>query len=369
MPSLARGQKSKLADLTPSLELRAGLSAQAPGVTFDFSCFGVDAGDKLSDDRYFVFFNQKSSPEGALKQSGAQDGDSETFEIDLSRLPTTVRKLVFVMTIDGNGTLSQLARFDFSGKDFGSEKAIIAAEIYFKDEWRVGAVGQGFNGGLNALLKYFGGEEIEEAAPTHIPAVAEKAPPSKAPSAVSSIRLDKITLAKKEKVSIAKATRITAALEWQGDGDLDLYCFYVDANGREDKVYYRNLGRTDVFPYIALDGDSQTPGRETIIIARPDALRYALFAAYSAVENGTGSFESYQPQAIITDDRNQTVVVPILERNEFSYWVAITLIDFTQPAGNIINHVETYGDEGEESSPLLNANGTFEMDVGPVEFK
>jgi stress response protein SCP2 len=201
MPSLARGQKIRLADLTPSLQLRAGLSAQAPGVTFDFSCFGVDASDKLSDDRYFVFFNQKSSPEGALKQSGGQNGDSETFEIDLSRLPATIRKLVFVMTIDGSGTLAQLARghfrllanggevarFDFAGKDFGAEKAIIAAEIYFKEVWRVAAVGQGFSGGLSALLKYFGGEEIEETeSPPPLPP-----PPPPIPVAPPKVSLDK----------------------------------------------------------------------------------------------------------------------------------------------------------------------------------
>ncbi|RYG59204.1 stress protein, partial [bacterium] len=141
MITLARGQKTKLADLTPALQISAQLRAIAPGLVFDFSCFGVDGADQLSDDRYFVFYNQKASPNNEIAMSG--DGD---FTIDLARLPATIKKLVFVITLDGNGTLSQLqsghfqllaggaavANFEFRGSDFGQEKAIIAAEIYLK---------------------------------------------------------------------------------------------------------------------------------------------------------------------------------------------------------------------------------------------
>lgn len=131
MPLLSRGQKVKLADLTSSLQLRAQISAQAPGLTFDFSVFGVDESGKLSDDRYFIFYNQKNSPENALQL--ISDGN---FSLDLNRLSTTIKRLVFVATIDGNGTMSNLgsgafslsdgksevARFEFKGTDFSLEK-------------------------------------------------------------------------------------------------------------------------------------------------------------------------------------------------------------------------------------------------------
>lgn len=180
MSQLSRGQKQKLAALTPSLQLETQLRAFAPGLTFDFSVFGVDSAKKLSDDRYFVFYNQKASPQNEIVLRG--DGD---FSIDLSRLPASIQKLVFVVTIDGQGTLLQLqngffsiaaggkeaARFEFKGSDFGSERAIIAAEIYHKDVWRLAAVGQGFAGGLDALLAHFGGQQTEETAPI-TPAIA-----------------------------------------------------------------------------------------------------------------------------------------------------------------------------------------------------
>ena len=170
---LSRGQKVPLK--AANLEVAISLSGPA---SYDLSCFGIDASEKLSDDRYFIFYNQTSSPEGAIKISGPA-GNPVRFSLDLGRLPEKIQKLVFVATIDGAGTMrdlkegvlevfssgSSLARLAFSGRDFQDEKAVMIAEIYRKGEWRLGAVGQGFNGGLSALLAHFGGEEVKEVVP------------------------------------------------------------------------------------------------------------------------------------------------------------------------------------------------------------
>lgn len=175
--NFARGQKSKLADLTPATELTVGLDVQAPGSpVFDTSCFGLDAEGRLSDDRYFVFYNQTQSPEGEIRLLGANGGDSGAFGVDLARLPREIQRLVFAITLDDTGTMSQVtrghvrlsasgsevARFPFSGSDFGGERTIVAGELYREGVWRFAAVGQGFDGGLSALLEHFGGEEVEE---------------------------------------------------------------------------------------------------------------------------------------------------------------------------------------------------------------
>ncbi len=218
MKTFIRGQKSKMSDLTSSGIISVGISVTgSPGQTFDISCFGVDANDQLSDDRYFIFYNQKSSPCGSLAIKGPQSDDLETFHVDISQLPQTIRKLVFTITTDGPGNMSQISKgrlrisdnekeaavFQFSGSDFKDEKAIIAGEIYFKDVWRFAAVGQGFNGGLSALLKHFGGEEI---APENPP--APPPPPSKA--IILEKRLEKeapqlLSLVKKASLSLKKA--------------------------------------------------------------------------------------------------------------------------------------------------------------------
>ena len=198
MRSFVRGEKSKLGDLTSATQVSVAVQFDGPD-TYDVSCFGLDTAGQLSDDRYFIFFNQPSSPEGAIASTGRSGSDLQVFNIDLSRVPAHVQKLVFTAAIDGAGTMAavrsgalrlsaggvEVARFDFKGADFTAEKALMICELYLKDIWRFAAVGQGFNGGLSALLKHFGGEEAGPA-PSPTPA-----PPAPAPAAPRSVALEK----------------------------------------------------------------------------------------------------------------------------------------------------------------------------------
>ncbi|MHC3391963.1 TerD family protein [Streptomyces lavendulocolor] len=189
-----RGHKAKISDLTPGTDLYVGVQIAAPGLTFDISCFGLDANEQLSDDRYFIFFNQPKSPEESVQLLGAQAGDTESFRVTLDRVPPHIHKLSFTATIDGAGQMSQVgpgylrivaggeevARYAFDGSEFSTERAVMLGDFYLKDVWRFAAVGQGFDGGLEALLKNFGGEVAEEepAAPQQ---PAQAAAPSFAP--------------------------------------------------------------------------------------------------------------------------------------------------------------------------------------------
>ncbi|MFG2353864.1 TerD family protein [Streptomyces sp. NPDC048521] len=174
-----RGHKARISDLTAGTDLYVGVQISGPGLTFDISCFGLDADERLSDDRYFVFFNQPKSPEESIQLLGAQAGDTESFRVTLDRIPAQIRKLSFTATVDGAGQMSQIApgylrivaggeevaRYSFDGSEFSTERAVMLGDFYFKDGWRFAAVGQGFDGGLEALLKNFGGEVLEEEAP------------------------------------------------------------------------------------------------------------------------------------------------------------------------------------------------------------
>ncbi|MFJ4581522.1 TerD family protein [Streptomyces echinatus] len=174
-----RGHKARISDLTAGTDLYVGVQISGPGLTFDISCFGLDADERLSDDRYFVFFNQPKSPEESIQLLGAQAGDTESFRVTLDRVPSQIRKLSFTATVDGAGQMSQIApgylrivaggeevaRYAFDGSEFSTERAVMLGDFYFKDGWRFAAVGQGFDGGLEALLKNFGGEVLEEEAP------------------------------------------------------------------------------------------------------------------------------------------------------------------------------------------------------------
>jgi tellurite resistance protein TerA len=289
----SRGQKGKLADLGLGTQFPVDLALGAAGMSIDVSCFGVDSADKLSDERFMVFYNQLAAPADAIKLDlGA---GRARFALNLGALPDSIVKLVFVAAIDGNGTMRQLGassmslgeavQFAVSGADFQDEKAIILGEIYRKDGvWRFGAVGQGFNGGLSALLKHFGGTETATPPPS--------APAVPAVPAQPRVSLSKVTLEKRgDKVSLEKRTggrgfgRIHVNLNWNrgagaappaqrtgflaritgGGGasegiDLDLGCMYEMADGRPGLVQALGnaWGDFDRPPYIKLEGDDRT---------------------------------------------------------------------------------------------------------------
>ncbi|MDR2439795.1 MAG: VWA domain-containing protein [Planctomycetaceae bacterium] len=171
MTTIQKGFRCKLDDyVNPTNEITVEMTVSGQSV-YDYSCFGVDSANKLSDDRYMIFYNQISSPANEITLS--QNTTGAIYRVNISRLPSSINKLVFTVSIDGNGTMSGInqcsvnigqsgnnkLQFNLAGSDFQNEKAIIAIEIYRKDVWRLATVGSGFNGGLADLLKTYGGEE------------------------------------------------------------------------------------------------------------------------------------------------------------------------------------------------------------------
>lgn len=314
MKELTRGAKVKLTDLTPATALEVGVGARSSGgQSYDVSVFGVDANGKLSDDRYFVFFNQPTTPDGTIQALGKQGEDVERFRIDLGRLPAVIQRLVVTITVDGAGTMSSLgqgrmrlvaqgrevASFRFTGSDFSVEKAVIVGELYRKEGiWRLAAVGQGFAGGLSALLKHFGGEEISPAPPP---------PPHQPPHRDDSSRvsLTKVTLEKKgekktvdlKKGSGAQPVHINLNWDnlnagkrgWFGGGgaapDLDLGCMYRMRNGELGVIQPigGNFGSKSASPFILLDKDDRSGAAadgENLYVYRPDLIDMVMVFAF-----------------------------------------------------------------------------------------
>ena len=171
---LSRGQRDKLSKfISVSSPVTIQMSINGSSV-YDFCCFGVDGSGKLSDDRYMVFYNQPTTPNGEITYTPSNH--SADFVVNLSALPSTIEKLVFTASIDGDGVMGNITNHSFhliqngtpalsmelSGSDFNQEKAIICVELYKKEEWRINAVANGFNGGLSALLAAYGGTEVSD---------------------------------------------------------------------------------------------------------------------------------------------------------------------------------------------------------------
>jgi tellurite resistance protein TerA len=293
MKQFSRGQKSKLDDLGCGQSFNVDVELKLAGTSADVSCFGLDSAERLSDDRYMVFYNQLASPGDAVKLTIA--GDRSSFAVNLAALPDSIAKLVFTAAIDsgamrslsqGSVTVGGVAQFPLAGADFQDEKAVILAELYRKDGlWRFGAVGQGFNGGLSALLTHFGGSESASSSAS-APSVA----PAPAPAPQARVSLSKVTLEKRgDKISLEKSAsrgfgRIHVNLNWNRSAavapaekggflskltggmrsskglDLDLACMFELADGSKGVVQAlgNSFGNFNGRPYIQLEADDRT---------------------------------------------------------------------------------------------------------------
>ncbi len=180
---------------------------------------------------------------------------------------------------------------------------------------------------------------------------------------------EQIVLQTDESAIIERAAPIRVSLTWKSRGDLDLYCFYATVEDETGKIYHNNMGDENTPPHIYLDKDSRKSGSETVAIADPNALKYVLAAAYREFESGAGSFASMEARSVISNAAGQTVEARLRQENEYAYWVALALLDFTDPAGVRVRQTETYAEADVEQAPVLKTDGTFKMGVGAVEFK
>lgn len=174
---IIRGQRLKLTDIgLGGMPFNITIGLPSSSLNIDVACFGLDAGRKLAHEPYMTFYNQPSTPCGAVKLDGS------LFQIDLARLPASIDALVLTMAIDGPGVMSMLgsgqlvlrthggsevANCAIEGSSFANERALMLLEIYRKDgAWRTCFIGQGFNGGLDALIRHFGGSVTEAPSPS-----------------------------------------------------------------------------------------------------------------------------------------------------------------------------------------------------------
>lgn len=175
MTTLQAGQKLKLSDLglTPAAPFTVTVEHGLNGL--DVSAFGLNEGRRMLGDDYIVFYNNLRTPDGAV--SAQLEGERATFTIDLSR--ARLERVMLTATCDEALSRAPQLRVTLGSATFdakaalGQEKAAMLLEVYrHAGEWRVGAVGQGFVGGLGELIEYFGGEVERLAEPT-----APAAPP------------------------------------------------------------------------------------------------------------------------------------------------------------------------------------------------
>ncbi len=107
--NLSKGESFDLAKAAPGLaKVFAGagwdVKDNGPTMDLDLCAFLVDTNGKLSTDKNFVFFNNKTSPCGGVASrgdnlTGAGEGDDEVLDIDLSKVPSDIAKIVVAVSI------------------------------------------------------------------------------------------------------------------------------------------------------------------------------------------------------------------------------------------------------------------------------
>jgi stress response protein SCP2 len=243
---IKKGQRLKLDEVvTGNSPFVLQGTYNSPHIVLDFACFGLDAAGLLSDDRYMTFFNQPVTPCKSVTLQDSITVNTVSFGFNLNTLPDSIERLVLTAAIDGQATMHAIqngaisvqvlgktvAQFTFTGNDFEQERAVMLMELYRKAGiWRISATAQGFNGGLDALVKHFGATVAEATAPI--------TPPVANPSRISlEKRLEKespklLSLAKKSAISLAKVGLENHSAK---------VCLCLDISGSMSRLYKDGL--------------------------------------------------------------------------------------------------------------------------------
>ncbi|MEU8504761.1 TerD family protein [Streptomyces brevispora] len=185
--SLAKGQNVVLnQDGTPLADVSIGLGWDARpvgGADFDLDASAIVCGPemKVISDEHFVFYNNLTSPDGAVRHTGDNltgdgDGDDEQILIDLDGLDEKAGQVVFAVSIHDAETRGQsfgqvsdafirvvdnltgreMCRYELS-YDAAGETAMVFGALYRRGgEWKFRAIGQGYASGLAGIATDYG---------------------------------------------------------------------------------------------------------------------------------------------------------------------------------------------------------------------
>ncbi|EAW38105.1 YceD [Lyngbya sp. PCC 8106] len=185
--NLKKGEGINLSKESPGLK-KAGVglgwdvNASDTGDQFDLdvSVFMLEASGKIPSEKFFVFYNNLESLDGAVMSSGDSrtgkgSGDDETIRIDLEKIEGSIQEIVFIVTIFqaearrqnfgqvrnsfiriyDETTQTEITRYELE-EDFARETAIEIGRLSKTgNEWQFKAVGQGYNSDLESFVAQY----------------------------------------------------------------------------------------------------------------------------------------------------------------------------------------------------------------------
>lgn len=374
-----RDRIDKYFDLSRSFDVCMHVNG---GGTYSYYCLGLDNDDKIISESYLVSSCHEKTPTNEIMLN-LSDNNAK-FIVDLSKVPSNVKKFVFVVRSNEEKPMSSISSlnvffqymnqskitFNLIGNDFLKETAIVSVELYNKDNtWRFNAIARGFNGGIVELLNSFGGEKYQSAIKNAVKQVNLLSDSS----SIQNQKSEKISLTKGQKISLTKKNNsdpIIVENGWKAIGkDYDLKALVRYRDGKTIYIGAANADECLSTPEGAVrhGGDVTEPGDlEHIYIKWHPSIASVAVSSYSAIENGVGSFYRYGVYVRIRNGK-QTIEIPAsnVSADDYSYTLCFGEILFGQNKDELdVIALEMYSAPKSENR-IGYRNGKVVMDIGP----
>lgn len=176
---IQKGQKMSIGmkGQLQQIRLAMGWNTLNPKCDIDLSAYLLDGSGKVPADDWFVFYGQTRSPDGSTTlDTNGSTKDREIVNVDLTKLHPSIRKIVFVLTINeaftyhlnfsmvkdayirllnpANG--EEILSFQLTDY-YSNVTSMMLGEIYlYNDTWKFNAIGNGVAKDLAGLCELYG---------------------------------------------------------------------------------------------------------------------------------------------------------------------------------------------------------------------
>jgi len=320
MKRLSKGQKLSLLPEIGSLDFRVDFTwsqGSYSGETLESGAFIFSDSGKIESEKDLISQDNPVSSCQAISLIKSPNGENKSFAVNLSRLSPTSSRVMFVLMIDplavfpkylgdlqnigisiSNLNTDKKNCLEYRVENITKETILIMIEFYKRnEEWKIQAVGNGFNFGLSAFLREYGSEKVKTK--KNFPIFGKLKKESKQTYALEKqkIELTKKILENKgdsakidlnKKIIIEKQIHVN--LNWnrkkrsgiffrkEENLDLDLGCMFELKDGDKGVIQALggSMGSRYTPPYIYLDKDDRSGDSddgENLYILRPDLVK------------------------------------------------------------------------------------------------
>lgn len=177
-----------------------------------------------------------------------------------------------------------------------------------------------------------------------------------------------VNLTKGQKVSLEKSNLIKIITTWQADKDYDVMALVKYKDGHVETICAVNNEKLQTndgtVKHLGDIGVGGGPGTEVIEVRMNDQIDEIVPFAYSAIENGAGSFREYGVSVAVDNGSSDAVHINAADTSADSNRYTCAFARIVNGSTISIENIEMYSARNSEKRPAL-VNGAVVMDAGP----